>query len=299
MLPYLLTYDQNQMPDPDLLSVTRLIVSYNSGQVIADCLDAIPGQPTVVVDNDSKDNTVEICRQRDNIKLIETGENPGFGAGVNRGFENIDTEWSLVINPDAVLDSQNLERLLDCARRFPDAGMIAPAIVDPDGVLDYSHDKALHRRKGMSRKRLDPLPEGPVCAEFLSGAAFMVRTDVAKQIGGFDETFFLFYEDDDFCWRVAKAGYSLILEPGAQAIHLGGTSTIPSARIAYRRDYHMGRSLTLYRQKHLGPTAAFLMTFSDAPRLLSKALLRSLTGSWPKAARDWGRLNGTISRLFS
>lgn len=286
------------MPDPDLSSITRLIVSYNSGQVIADCLDAIPDQPTVVIDNDSKDNSAQICRQRSNTKVIETGTNAGFGAGVNRGFAEIDTAWTLVINPDAILDASNLQRLLDCAQKYPGAGMIAPAIVDNDGVPDHSHDKALHRRLGMTRKRLDPLPEGAVCAEFLSGAAFMVRTDVAKKIGGFDEAFFLFYEDDDFCWRIADAGYSLILEPGASAMHLGGTSTPPSARIAYRRDYHMGRSLTLYRQKHLGPTRAVLMALSDAPALCAKAILRSLTGNWSKAARDWGRLNGTLSRFF-
>jgi N-acetylglucosaminyl-diphospho-decaprenol L-rhamnosyltransferase len=287
------------MSDHDLSPITRLIVSYNSSQVIADCLDAIPDQPTVVIDNDSTDNSAQICRQRPNTLVIETGTNAGFGAGVNRGFAEIDSEWTLVINPDAILDKANLQKLLDCAEIHPDAGMIAPAIVDNDGVLDYSHDKALHRRHGMTRRRLDPLPEGPVCAEFLSGAAFMVRTDVAKKIGGFDESFFLFYEDDDFCWRVADAGFSLILEPAATAMHLGGTSTPPSARIAYRRDYHMGRSLTLYRQKHLGPSRAVMMALADAPALCAKALLRSLTGNWSKAARDWGRLSGTLSRFFT
>jgi N-acetylglucosaminyl-diphospho-decaprenol L-rhamnosyltransferase len=287
------------MTDPDLSSITRLIVSYNSSQVIADCLDAIPDQPTVVIDNDSTDNSAQICRQRRNTKVIETGSNAGFGAGVNRGFAEIDTEWALVINPDAILDGANLQKLLECARKYPDAGMIAPAIVNNDGVTDYSHDKALHRRRGMTRKRLDPLPEGPVCAEFLSGAAFMVRTEVAKKIGGFDQAFFLFYEDDDFCWRIVDAGSSLILEPAATAMHLGGTSTSPSARIAYRRDYHMGRSLTLYRQKHLGLTRAVMMALTDAPALCAKALLRSLTGNWTKAARDWGRLNGTLSRFFN
>jgi N-acetylglucosaminyl-diphospho-decaprenol L-rhamnosyltransferase len=286
------------MPDPDLSTVTRLIVTYNSGRVIADCLDAIPDQSTVVIDNDSSDNSVKICQAYADTRVVETGNNAGFGGGVNRGLELIDTTWALVINPDAIMDAKSLARLLACAEAFPEAGMIAPAIVDANGNLDRSHDKAVHRRQGMSRKRLDPAPEGPVCAEFLSGAAFMVRMDVAREVGGFDEAFFLFYEDDDFCWRIAKAGYSLILEPTAEAMHLGGTSTTPSARIAFRRDYHMGRSLTLYRQKHLGVYQAIRLALMDTPKLIAKALLRTLTGNLVKAARDWGRLSGTLSRLL-
>ena len=299
MLPPLCETSLKQMPQADLSSVTRLTVTYNSGRVIADCLDAIAGQATVVVDNDSRDDTVQTCRTRPGTTIIETGANLGFGGGMNRGVAEIETPWILMINPDAVLDQASLECLLACAGAFPEAGMIAPAIVDGEGNSEISHDKALHRRRGLSRKRSDPAPEGPVCVEFLSGAVFMVRTDVMRQIGGFDEKFFLFYEDDDLCWRIAEAGYSLILEPAARAVHLGGTSTPPTARIAFHRDFHMGRSLTLYRQKHLGTGTAVLMALADTPKLLAKAVLRSLTGNLAKAARDWGRISGMASRFFS
>jgi N-acetylglucosaminyl-diphospho-decaprenol L-rhamnosyltransferase len=287
------------MSEPDQTIVTRLIVTYNSSRVIADCLKSIPGMETVVVDNQSQDDSVEICHQHAGIRVIESGANLGFGGGANRGIQDIQTAWTLIINPDAILDADNLARLLECADRFPDAALIAPAIVNGEGLPERTHDRALHRRTGMSRKRTDPPPEGPVCAEFVSGAVMLVRTSVIREIEGFDEQFFLFYEDDDFCWRIAEAGYSLILDPTAQAVHLGGTSTLPSARIAFRRDYHMGRSLTLYRRKHLGWLSAATLTTREAPKLLLKAIMRSLTGGWSKAARDWGRLSGMTSRLLS
>jgi len=286
------------MPDQDLSSVTRVIVAYNSSRVIGECLDAVQGVQTIVVDNASTDNSVEISRGHGDTTVIETGANLGFGGGVNRGLDNVTTDWALVINPDAVMDGVEIGKLLDCAAQFPEAGMIAPIIVDIDGVQDYSHDKALHRRRGMTRKRLDPFADGPICVEYLSGAAFLVRMDAARQVKGFDETFFLFFEDDDFCWRIAAAGYSLILEPAANCMHLGGASTTPSPRIAFRRDYHMGRSLVLYRTKHLGRGPGILQSLAEIPKLLAKALGRSLTFNWSKAGRDWGRLSGMINRII-
>ncbi|MBC8241645.1 MAG: glycosyltransferase family 2 protein [Alphaproteobacteria bacterium] len=276
-------------------AVTRIIVSYNSATVLPACLDALSGVPTIVVDNQSSDQSPAICRARDDVHLIEAPGNLGYGAGNNLGLANCETPYVLIINPDAVLDAENLEILLTAAATYPEAALIAPCIINADGSTERTDDRALHRRVGYGRKRIDPRPEGPMCSEFLSGAVLLARTDILRSLGGFDERFFLFYEDDDLSWRVIEAGYSNVLVPAACAIHTSGTSSTPSLRTAYRRDYHMGRSLKLYRLKHLGPSRTLGLAASEAPILLLKAILRSLSGGWVKASRDWGRLAGLLS----
>lgn len=276
-------------------AVTRIIVSYNSATVLPACLDALYGVATIVVDNQSTDQSREICRARDDVQLIEAPGNLGYGAGNNLGLANCETPYVLIINPDGLLDAENLEVLLTAAATYPEAALIAPCIFNADGSTERSSDRALHRRVGYARKRNDPQPEGPMCSEFLSGAVLLARTDILKSLGGFDEQFFLFYEDDDLSWRVIEAGYSNVLVPAARAIHNSGTSSTPSLRTAYRRHYHMGRSLKLYRLKHLGPATTLRLAVSEAPKLLLKALFRSLSGGWVKASRDWGRLAGLLS----
>ncbi len=280
-------------------SLTRIIVSYNSAAVLPACLDAIPGLATIVVDNSSADSTREYCRRRADVELVESPVNLGFGAGMNLAMSRCTTPYALLINPDAVLDADNLSRLIDAAATFPEAGLIGPVIENEDGTVECSHDRALHRRAGMVRKRSDPTPEGPTSVEFISGALFLVRLDLFRQLGGFDERFFLFYEDDDLSWRACAAGHPNLLVPEARALHLGGQSGTPSARGAFRREFHMGRSLSLYRRKHLGWGNAGWALATEGPRYFIKAVLRSLIFDGVKASRDWGRLAGGIKGMIT
>jgi len=280
-------------------SLTRIIVTYNSAAVLPACLDAIPGLATIVVDNDSKDGTREYCRRRDEVELIESAVNLGFGAGMNLALSRCTTPYALLINPDAVLDAENLSRLIEAAEAYPEAGLIGPLIENEDGTVERSHDRALQRRAGMTRNRSDPTPSGPTSVEFLSGALFLVRTELFRQLGGFDEAFFLFYEDDDLSWRAFAGGHPNLLVPAARARHLGGQSSAPSARGAFRREFHMGRSASLYRRKHLGWRCALWSLGAEGPGFFIKAILRTLIFDGVKASRDWGRLVGAINGMFS
>jgi len=285
------------MTSDKLSSVTRIIVAYNSAAVLPDCLDAIPGLASIVVDNDSHDTTRTFCRSRDEVRLIESPVNLGFGAGMNLGLKQCTTTYALLINPDAVLDAENLAILIETAEQYPEAGLIGPRIINADGSIEPSHDRAYHRRKGLARQRTDPPPEGTTCVEFLSGAVFLARTDMLRSIDGFDERFFLFYEDDDISWRTCAAGHPNLLVPLARAVHLGGQSTPPSARNTFRREFHMGRSLSIYLRKHESWGAAFRQLTTEGGKLFAKALLRSLIFDTVKASRDWGRLAGMINGM--
>jgi GT2 family glycosyltransferase len=283
---------KNLFPD-----VTRIIVAYNSIAMLPACLDAIPSLTTVVVDNASRDDTKNYCLSRDEVTLVSSDTNLGFGSGVNLGLEKCHTTYALIINPDAILNANNLAKLITAAKRHPKAGLIGPKILDEKGSIERSHDKALHRRRGLTRKRTDPHPEGDTSVEFISGAVFLIRTSLIKEVGGFDDRFFLFYEDDDLSWRVFQAGHPNLFVPASQARHFGGKSTPPNLRIHFRRAFHMGKSLSLYRRKYLGAATTFFSVLHDGGRLLAKAIFRTVLWHPAKAGRNWGMLIGMVTGL--
>ncbi|HXA48453.1 MAG TPA: galactosyltransferase-related protein, partial [Burkholderiaceae bacterium] len=101
------------------------------------------------------------------------------------------------------------------------------------------------------------IPDGTCSAKWLHGCCLLVRVDAFRKFGGFDERFFLFYEDDDLCLRAIQAGYDSLLEPQAQVLHIGGASSRPSWRNDFFKQFHFFRSRHLIIGKYLGKAAAW------------------------------------------
>lgn len=201
------------------LPVTAIIVSYNSGHVLAACLDALKkAQVTpLVVDNASTDNTVEICRNAQ-VQVIVNARNEGYGRANNTGAKCAETEYLLFINPDAVVDENTLPALLQAAEETQHPTLFAPVLEEPDG-------------------RLCEEKHGPL-GMFLSGACLLVKKQVFWEMGGFDPEIFLFYEDDDLSRRFRDKGFHLQLVKNARVRHIRGGSSQPAPKEeAHRRHY--------------------------------------------------------------
>lgn len=275
--------------------MTVIAVSHNSAAVIGDMLDALPAAlPAVIVDNISSDGTPDMIRtRRPDATVIESATNGGYGAGMNRAIAAVGTQFTLVISPDVSVQADTISILLKTAETFPDAALVAPKILNTDGSVEIGHDVALEDRDRMRHwGEFRSVPEGPVCAAFLSGAAYLARTDALRKIGGFDEAIFLYYEDDDLCRRLRDAGYSLLVEPAAVVTHIGGGSVPATTTYSRLKYWHMGWSRLYYATKHGGPEAARQEFRRTAPRLFLKSLLYRLTGRHAKARRDGARLTG-------
>lgn len=265
-------------------AVTVVFVAFNSAAVLGEAIASVPeGMPVVVVDNASRDVSVEVARQG-GAEVIEAGENLGFGAGCNLGVRAVETQFVLFLNPDARLLPDTVELLMEDAEANPNAAAFGPLLLD-NGVPELPRAYTLLED---GPAMMDTLPEEPCEPGFLSGACLLMRRSAFEAVGGFDEAIFLYLEDDDLCLRLRQAGSVLRLVPGAQVVHHQGTSSPPSRRSLKLRNHHTMASHVYLAKKH-GLSVDF-----EAMRLNSRQRLKRawLTLDLKRIAINRGRLSG-------
>ena len=294
-----------------LLAVAAVIVTFNSEDVIEDCLRAISRVNAlsnaaaqiyaVVVDNASTDQTVERAREHRPAHLIENSANLGFAAAVNQGARRAaPDDFILMLNPDAVVTT-SLEPVVEACRK---SGLAAGKLVGSDGKAQvgftvrrfptpasvmaellginklWPHNTTNRRYRYIER---DPDMHGAV--EQPAGAFLMVRRDVWDRLEGMDEQFYpVWFEDVDFCHRAVDAGYSIEYVPSVEAVHLGGHA-VNKVEAGERATYWCV-SLLRYSRKYF-PALAF-----------RAVCLGMIVGSVPRMAAGV-RTAHSISPVFS
>ena len=217
--------------------VVVAVVSFNSGDLLPRCLGCLQRQTVkpsriVVVDNASNDAaTLSLLNSLTEIEIIRLPRNIGYGGALNRVAATMRTgDLLCCLNPDAFVQPQFLEELTRAAQLAPDAGSFAPLMVqenDP-GVIDDAGDimawtgYARQRWHGRHVKSLS-LREGPVFG--VCGGACLLRLSAFMEVGGFDETFFMYAEDTDLGFRLQLAGYPCLFVPNAVVRHIRSAST--------------------------------------------------------------------------
>lgn len=221
--------------------VTAIVVTYNGMPWIERCLESVEGHETIVVDHGSTDGTLELVRERFPQATLIEQENLGFGAGYNRGMRAATGRYYLLINSDAWVLGDAVDRLAAFADRNPEAAVVGPRLLNPDGSLQRSvrgfptrwrlATEYLFLRKLAPRSRAlnafyaggfkhDSVRE----ADFVMAACLLVRRLAADAVGLFDESFFMFSEETDWCYRFRQAGWSVVFFPEAEVVHVGGAS---------------------------------------------------------------------------
>ncbi|SFK20125.1 Glycosyltransferase, GT2 family [Falsiroseomonas stagni DSM 19981] len=275
--------------DASLSRVTIVTVTWASADAMRGFMAALPpGVALIVVDNASPDGTVAAVRAaRPGAVVVENGSNLGFGAGCNRGLDRVSTEFALLANPDARLTAAAIAGLVAAADRWPAARLVAPLILDGAGRPVRSWNASqLRRRRMAGRRDAEPWPEGAFCADYASGACLLLRPAEGLR---FDERFFLFYEDDDICLRAG----GVLVEPGVGVAHEGGRSSGGSARVTWRKAWHMAWSRLLFLDLHGGHVRA--EAWRMAGRHGAKALGHAATLRGRKLVGDLGALAGTLA----
>jgi GT2 family glycosyltransferase len=268
--------------------VAVAIVNANSGPLLARALAALAAQTvlpslTVVVDNASTDGSADGVETRFNaVKVVRLGENVGFAAANNvAAREAGDHDWLALLNPDAFPEPDWLEELLKAAAEKSDHSFFASRIVkeaDPD-QLDAAGD-ALHvSGVAWQRGRGEPAAGEEVAGEVFSAsaAAALYRRDAFEAVGGFDESFFCYYEDTDLSFRLRLAGHRCWYVPTALVHHVGSAS---AGRESDFMLYHTHRNLVwnyaknmpgalfwLYLPQHLLINALSIAAFARQRRL--------------------------------
>lgn len=281
--------------------VVVVTVTHFSEGVIGECLAHLPpGLPVIVTDNASRDSTRAIIEASPQTTLIGNDIGRGFGNAANQGLQRAladGCDFVLLVNPDAKLRSDCLDRLLAAAERYPEAGVLAPVLRTPAGAWEVSHDVDMFRRAEMASRRADPEPEGDICAGYVSGAAMLVRRAALEAVQGFDPAIFLYYEDDDFCIRMRRAGWQLIRVADAVTDHVGGGSIKRSWDKHWEKFWHMAWSRLYIEQKYKGRAAMWRIALPALLRFGVKAPLYLLTDFRNKGLRDAGRFCGTLAYL--
>lgn len=242
--------------------IVIVVVSYNSAHVIGALLDSIPDalgglkSRTVVVDNASSDNTCEVVGARSDCVLVRA-ENLGYSAGINRGVKELAGDGAiLILNPDARLEVGSVRTMVD-ALSLPGTGIVAPKIFDDRGELVKSlrREPTLGRALGLGRTGRAALSEyvtedesydRPQIVDWVLGAVLMVGRECYEQLAGWDESFFLYSEETDFCLRARDLGWLTRYVPQAAAMHIGGESG-QSPRI---HSMQIVNRVRLFRRRH-------------------------------------------------
>jgi GT2 family glycosyltransferase len=221
----------------------------------------------IVVDNGSTDGTLDLVRgQFPEARVVEQ-ENRGFGAGNNAGMRAASGRYFLLLNPDAWLTEGALEDLVAFADKHPEAAVVGPRLLNPDGSLQRSvrgyptpwrlaTEYFFLRKLAPGSHALNALfgagfdHESIREADYLFGACLLVRRDAVDSVGGFDEDFFLMSEEVDWLYRFRQAGWKVLFYPDAEVFHVVGASLNPA------RFQDVVRGHLQFLRKHRGTRVA-------------------------------------------
>lgn len=241
------------MSGPDVPAVSVLVVNHNAGLHLRHCLERLravadewqpgsAGLETVVVDNASTDGSPEAVRELEDqepaVRLIASARNLGFGAACNLAAREGGGRYLLLLNPDAWIDATSLRRLVEALKSDSRLGVAAPDLLYPDGslqlgwappvgVVGEAIQRFRNRFEGSAwNHALLPRLLRPLLGQgWFSAACLLVRRSAFEEVGGFDEGFFLYFEDADLGLRLARKGWRQRQVEGARAFHSRGVTT--------------------------------------------------------------------------
>ncbi len=252
-------------------SVSTVIVTYNSQDCLSECLLSLHEAVTpishqlIVVDNDSDTNPEELVHSVfADATVIRNRTNEGFARACNTGAAEADGDYLLFVNPDVVLDSDCVTRLIETAEQNEKAGMLGARVRYPDGGFQPSArnfptagnllfsrgsflTRALGHPPGERGRYTLPDFDQTTAVPAVAGTLVLICRKTFLEAGGFDSDFFMFMEDTDLCSRLHDRGYTNLFVPGAGAVHRWGRGG-KAGKI--RRAWYHHRSLLRYFHKH-------------------------------------------------
>ncbi len=271
------------------MDVSVIVVTYQSADCIAACLESVTAQEGVqteliVVDNASTDRTAAVVRDAGvDLRLVLHDQNVGFGRACNAGFEVSRGRHVYLLNPDAQLVGRNaLAELCRAVDQHPRWGMAGTRILREDGTPAPLPPTSYPRQRH-ARARFPDLP-GDIA--WVTGASMMVRRDVYTALGGFDPDFFLYSEETDFCLRVRQHGHEIGYVDEVAVRHIGGVSERGSDPYEIWTRRTSGRHL--FWKKHFPPDDILRLIRRDQLHARFHLLVNGVLAQWrPIGSRAW------------
>lgn len=260
------------------MKLSIIIVTYNSEHYIKQCLSSLLKLNTknknydveiIIVDNFSSDNALQTIKMEfPQVTVKKNRENLGFADAANQGAKIAKGDYLLFLNPDTVVKADCIEEMVNFLKKKKDAAVVGCKVLNTDGTLQPScgsfptisniifdrisvinilFKTELIRQANFYNKEKTP--------DWISGVFFMVKKDIFEKLGGFDERYFLYVEDVDFCCRARKAGFKIYYNPKAQIIHYD------QGRSKERRPFkakQMRKGFSIFFEKYKSPLYFFI-----------------------------------------
>ncbi len=288
------------------MNILVSLVNYNSRDFTLSCLQDIFSQKTshtfhvVVFDNNSPDTSADdIKKAFPKIELIKHDKNLGFGKAHNLVAKKIDDfDGMLLVNPDTSFEEGTFERLISFLEKEEQVGIVSGKILKKDGRLDsnggnfpkglallswlfnlesFGVKSNFHRQDNEYYKNIHSV-------DWVGGTFMLIRKEVIQKIGLFDEDYFMYFEDVDFCIRVKKEGFAIKIDPKIVITHIGGASSDNPRYFQWVNEY---RNLLLFYRKNVGLFSGLLVRLLVYISIVLRILAFGLFGRLGTAVTYW------------
>lgn len=266
-----------------MVDLSIIIVNWNVQALLRQCLQSVLTacqtiapltSEIIVVDSASTDGSAEMVRREfPQVHLIASERNLGYAGGNNTGVDTSQGRYLLLLNPDTVVQPESLALLINFLESHPQVGAVGPRLLWPDGTTQSSRrrfptpgtlfwESTLlgqwfpQNRYAQYYHLADGSPDQPQRVDWVVGAALLLRREAWQQIGPIDETFFMYFEETDWCRRAVQAGWEIHYLPSARVTHFEGKS---SEQVLAARTLRFQRSKLCYTRKYFGPGWAVLL----------------------------------------
>ena len=280
--------------------LTLIIVTYRSETLILKNLSILQKFKVIIVDNSNSEKLQLIINNYNNIHLIKSPKNLGYGKAVNLGISKSNTYFVLTISPDILLNESSIEILFTTfINNIDNIGLLGPSLYDvnmkrrTNGTISYI--KKLKSDKIFNT--INNLPEGNMCCEYLVGCCYLIKRDFFNFIGGFDEDFFMYFEDNDLCDRILQNNKLIMEVPSSKFIHLENSSSVKKKFTDIKLSIIHKISSYIYLKKKTNFIFLTLKIFTNFIDYLQRFIINLLFFNFKKSLKNLLRIISIILYL--
>ena len=281
------------------MDLSIVIVAFNSREYLRGCLNSIyenTGQSIkyeiLVVDNNSQDGTLKLLQENyPEVRTLDNAENVGFARANNQALQLARGRYLLLLNSDTFVLGHSLEKMVEYMDAHREAGALSPKLLNADGQTVQTQGSSWQKKKWETLNARE--------VSFISGAAFLLRRETYKNVGGLDENFFFYNEDVDWCKRILKNGWEIHYFPAAAVIHYGGKSTGFLGRRATVEGLRGGLYLVYKHYRWVFPLYLFLLVFFLILFLLGNVFRAPFRRTAREKIAAYGQVIGIALRWYN
>lgn len=206
--------------------VTLVIVCFNSENLIKKNLNELKKFNAILIDNSNSIKTFELVKDLQNVTYLKTFKNIGYGKANNIGVKKSNTPYIMILNPDILINSKAIEILYEKYSKYENIGILGPSLFDINSNRrsNGSISRLKNKMSKVSKYSEKYFAQGDTCYDYVIGCSIFISKDLFLNIGGFDENFFLYFEDNDICDRIYQNNKCVIEVPSAKMTHMQGLS---------------------------------------------------------------------------